>query len=227
MATDTVEAEAPTKTRRAPAKRSTSSSSSRGTGTAKRATASKSKSAGALDGKGVVIGAAAAGLAVGLAANVARKFAVQSPTLLSGDWDAALANEHALTLKVFDAIESTTEKNTTKRATLLMNLKHMLAKHDMQEANVIYPALREAGETDAADHLNTDHGYVKQYLFELTEMPKDSPLWIAKVRKFRADIEKHMQEEETQLFPSLKGKLSAERNKQLTKEMNKEGLKLA
>ena len=184
-------------------------------------------SAGVLDGRGAVIGAAAAGLAVGLAANVARKLVVQAPTALAGDWDQALATEHALALKVFDALEATTERNATKRATLLMNLKHMLSKHDMEEANVIYPALREAGETEAADHLNTDHGYVKQYLFELTEMPKDSPMWGAKLLKFRADIEKHMHEEETQLFPSLKAKLSPERNRQLTVAMNKEGLKLA
>jgi hemerythrin superfamily protein len=180
-----------------------------------------------LSGTGTVIAAGAAGLAVGLAANVARKLLVQSPTLLSGEWDQALANEHKLALKVFDAIEATTEKNTAKRAMLLANLKHMLAKHDLQEANVIYPAMREAGEVDSADHLNNDHGYIKQYLFELTEMPKDSPAWIAKVRQFRSDIERHMREEEDQLFPRLKSRFGAEKNKELTAQMNKEGLKLA
>ena len=66
-----------------------------------------------LNGTGALIAAGAAGLAVGLAANVARKFAVQAPTMLAGDWDEALKAEHQLTLKVFDVIEATTEKNTT------------------------------------------------------------------------------------------------------------------
>jgi len=180
-----------------------------------------------LNGTGKLIAAGAAGLAVGLAANVARKLAVQAPTMMAGEWDEALKAEHQLTLKVFDAIEATTEKNTTKRATLLMNLKHMLAKHAMEEENAVYPALRDAGEAEQADHLNNDHGYVKQYLYDLTMMPKDSPAWIAKVRQFRTDIEKHMQEEETDLFPRLKAKLSAEKNKALTAAMNKEGLKIA
>jgi len=180
-----------------------------------------------LNGTGKLIAAGAAGLAVGLAANVARKFAVQAPTMLAGEWDEALKAEHQLTLKVFDAIEATTEKNTTKRATLLMNLKHMLAKHAMEEENAVYPALRDAGEAESADHLNNDHGYVKQYLYDLTMMAKDSPAWIAKVRQFRTDIEKHMREEETDLFPRLKAKLSPERNKALTTAMNKEGLKIA
>jgi len=180
-----------------------------------------------LNGTGKLIAAGAAGLAVGLAANVARKLAVQSPTYFAGEWDEALKAEHAATLKVFDAIEATTEKNTTKRATLLMNLKHMLAKHAIEEENSVYPALRDAGEAEAADHLNNDHGYVKQYLYDLGIMPKDSPAWIAKLRQFRTDIEKHMREEEDDLFPRLKSKLTPERNKLLTTAMNKEGLKIA
>jgi len=180
-----------------------------------------------LSGRGAMLAAGAAGLAVGLAANVARKFAVQAPTLLAGDWDEALKAEHQLTLKVFDAIEATNETNTTKRATLLANLKHMLAKHALEEENVIYPALREAGETEAADRLNKDHGYVKQYLYELGELPKDSLAWIEKVRRFRTELEEHMREEERELFPELKAKLTPEKNKELTGLMNREGLKIA
>ncbi|WP_442680617.1 hemerythrin domain-containing protein [Sphingomonas sp. ASY06-1R] len=176
---------------------------------------------------GQMLAAGAAGLAVGLAANVARKLAVQSPTYFAGEWDEALKAEHELTLKVFDAIEATTESNTTKRSMLLANLKHMLAKHALEEENTVYPAMRDAGEAEAADHLNNDHGYVKQYLYDLTIMPKDSPAWIAKIRQFRADITKHMREEETTLFPMLKGKLTPEKNKELTAAMNKEGLKIA
>lgn len=192
-------------------------------GTARR----KTRPASASNGTGAVLAAGAAGLAVGLAASVARKLAVQAPTMLAGEWDEALTAEHQLTLKVFDAIEATTERNTTKRATLLMNLKHMLTKHALEEENAIYPALREIGETEAADHLNTEHGYVKQYLYELGELPKDSLAWIAKVRQFRADIERHMREEEDQLFPRLKSSLSPEKSKELTSLMNREGLKIA
>ena len=180
-----------------------------------------------LNGTGKLIAAGAAGIAVGLAANVARKLVVQAPTMMAGEWDEALKAEHEATRKVFDAIEATTEKNTTRRATLLMSLKHMLAKHAMEEENAVYPALRDAGDAESADHLNNDHGYIKQYLYDLTMMPKDSPAWIAKVRQFRTDIEKHMREEETDLFPRLKAKLKPEKNKALTMAMNKEGLKIA
>jgi hemerythrin superfamily protein len=176
---------------------------------------------------GALLGAAAAGVALGVVAMIGRKVAVQAPTVLAGDWDQALAAEHAATLKIFDALEATTTENTTKRAILLAQLKHALAKHALQEENAVYPALRDAGEVDAADGLNKDHGYVKQYLYELTNCPRDSERFLQIVRKFRGDLEKHIGEEENELFPSLKSKLSDEANKALTKAMNKEGFKLA
>jgi hemerythrin superfamily protein len=176
---------------------------------------------------GAMIGAAAAGVAVGLMANLGRKTAVQAPTFMAGEWDEALKAEHAATLKLFDALQATTEKNTTKRSMLLMQLKHALSKHALQEENAIYPALRDAGQKGEADHLNHDHGYVKQYLYDLENMPKESPAFLAKVAEFRAAIEEHVREEEDTIFPALKAKLSPEKNKALTALMNKEGFKLA
>ena len=114
-----------------------------------------------------------------------------------------------------------------KRNFLLMQLKHALGKHAMQEENAVYAALRNHDATDEADQLNGEHGYVKQYLYDLDMLPKTDPAWLPKVREFRAMIEKHMAEEEEQIFPRLRAKLSDEENKALTLAMNKEGLKLA
>lgn len=176
---------------------------------------------------GALWGAAAAGVAVGVAAMIGRKIAVQAPTMLAGDWDVALAAEHAAVIKLFDAIEATTNDNTSKRTILLMQLKHALAKHALQEENVIYPALRESGQTEAADNLNHDHGYVKQHLYELDNCPKNSDRFLTIARKFRSELEKHVREEEDQLFPGLKAQLDDATNKKLTFAMNKEGFKLA
>ncbi|HET9511161.1 MAG TPA: hemerythrin domain-containing protein [Sphingomonas sp.] len=176
---------------------------------------------------GKLAGAVVAGVALGMLAMIARKAAVQAPTYLAGDWDDALAAEHKAVLKLFDALEATGPDATIKRSILLTQMKHALAKHALEEENTIYPALREAGDVAGADELNAEHGYVKQYLYELDNMPNTGDAFLAKVRKFRADIEDHMREEEQSLFPALKAKLSPERNKQLTMAMNKEGFKLA
>lgn len=174
-----------------------------------------------------VAGAATAGVALGVLAMLGRKVAVQAPTYFAGDWDQALAAEHKAVLAEFDALEGTSEKDVAKRAVLLAQMKHALGKHALEEENVIYPALREIGEVEGADELNQEHGYVKQYLYELENLPNGSPEFLPKLRKFRDYIESHMREEEEELFPRLKARLDEARNAHLTKAMNKEGFKLA
>ena len=179
------------------------------------------------NGTGALFGAAAAGVAMGVAAMIGRKVAVQAPTRLAGDWDQALAAEHVATLKIFDALEATTVANTVKRSMLLMQLKHALSKHALQEESTVYPALRDAGEVEGADQLNHEQGYAKQHLYRLSNCPTDSIAFLDIVRKFRSDLVSHMRDEEDTLFPALKSKLSEAENKALTTAMNKEGFKLA
>lgn len=176
---------------------------------------------------GLIAGAGAAGALLGVLAMIGRKMVVQAPTYLAGDWDEALAAEHKATLAVFDLIQATPDTAKGKRSMLLANLKHMLAKHALEEENAVYPALRDAGMTAEADELNSEHGYVKQYLYELDNMSNDSPRFLETVAKFRGDIEEHMREEENDLFPRLKAQLGEEENKALTRAMNKEGFKIA
>lgn len=177
--------------------------------------------------RGAVIGAAAVGLAAGLAANLGRKVVVQSVSGLSGDWFDALKTEHAMALKIFDAIQATREDQKMKRSTLLMQLKHALGKHAFQEENVVYPALRDAGDKERADKLNHDHGYVKQYLYDLEMMAKDDPAWLGQVVEFRQLVERHVREEENEIYPAFRSRMSEEQNSRLSAAMNKEGFKLA
>lgn len=172
-------------------------------------------------------GAAAAGLAAGLAVNVGRKLMVQAASGVTGDWVDALATEHRMALAIFDKLEQTRDDQKMKRSTLLTQLKHALGKHAFEEENVVYPALRQHGDSEHADKLNHDHGYVKQYLYELENMAKDDPQWLSKVGEFRQMIEEHMREEENEVFPAFRAQLSDTENKKLTLMMNKEGFKVA
>ncbi len=176
---------------------------------------------------GVLVGAAMAGAAVGIAANVGRKLLVQLTSGATGDWYDALKTEHAMTLAIFDKIEATNDRQTMMRTHLLAKLKYALTKHALEEENVIYPALRQANSAYDADHLEEDHGYVKTYLYELETMPKASPDWLARVRDFRQMIQTHMTEEENEIFPKFREILSPEQNSRITAMMHKEGYKFA
>jgi hemerythrin superfamily protein len=176
---------------------------------------------------GMVLGAAVAGAAVGLAANVGRKLFVQLSAASAGDWFEELKAEHKATLALFDRIEATEDDETMTRSHLLSKLKYALTRHAHEEESVIYPALRQANLTHDADTLNAEHGYVKTYLYELETMADDNPEWLARVRDLRAMLEKHMRMEETDIFPAFRKTLSEDQNAKLTAMMNKEGFKMA
>ena len=203
-------------------KSGTSNSKQRATGT--RSSAERSAFFGG--NTGMLIGAAAAGVAFGIAANFGRKAIMQLPSV-AGSWDEALKHEHELTLALFDQLGATSDDAVATRTGLIKKLKYALTKHAVAEENVIYPALREAGEKAGADELNAEHGQVKDYLYQLENMAKDSPFFLAKVREFRALLEDHIREEEETLFPKLKAQLGEEKNKKLTYAMGKESLKMA
>lgn len=175
-----------------------------------------------------LLGALAAGAAIGLGANWARKFLQQKSEsmMAGGEWDQILALEHKATLAKFDLLLATDESDTAKRASLVKTIHYALNKHAHQEEQVVYPALRQANETVDADHLEHEHGYVKTYLYRLENMAKDSPEFLPTVREFRQLIAEHARMEEEQVYPRFKSALTPEQDKKISMLMNKEGMKM-
>ena len=202
-----------------------SSSSSRGSNRSNRS--SGERSAFSWGDSGALVGAAIAGAAIAVAANLGRKAAMQGMSAMAGDWDEVLAAEHDATLLVFDKLLATDETQTFKRTMLVKKLTHALDKHAHEEEHVVYPALRDANEAHDADVLEAEHGYVKTFLYDLNEMDKASPEFLPKVREFRQMIEAHARMEEEQVFPRFKQALTEAQNARITTLVNKEGFKMA
>ena len=176
---------------------------------------------------GALVGAAIAGAAIAVAANLGRKAVMQGMSAAAGDWDEVLAAEHDAALAIFDKLLATDGTQTFKRTMLVKKLTHALDKHAHEEEHVVYPALREANEAHDADLLEGEHGYVKTFLYDLNEMPKDSPDFLEKVREFRTMVEAHARMEEEQVYPRLKEGLTEDQNDRITSLVNKEGFKMA
>ena len=179
------------------------------------------------DNAGPVLGAALAGMAIGMFANYGRKAIMQGMESAAGDWDEILAAEHDAALMIFDRMLATDETQTFKRKMLLMKLTHALDKHAHQEEMVVYPALREANEHARADQLEHEHGHVKTFLYELGNMPADVGNWLEKVREFRAAVSSHAHMEEEQVFPAFKDGLTEEQNAKVTAMVNRDGFWMA
>jgi hemerythrin superfamily protein len=198
--------------------------------TSSRSSSSSSSERGAFswgENAGPVIAAALGGAAIGLAANFGRKAIIQGIEAQAGDWDEILAGEHDEALAIFDKMLATDETQTFKRKMLLMKLTYGLDKHAHAEEMVVYPALREANEAGDADGLESEHGYIKTFLYELNQMTPDSPDWLEKVREFRALVSEHAHMEEEQVFPRFKREMSGEQNDKITMLVNKDGFWMA
>jgi hemerythrin superfamily protein len=92
---------------------------------------------------------------------------------------------------------------------------------------VVYPALREANEAGDADGLESEHGYIKTFIYELSQMPADSPEWLEKVGEFRDLVSEHAHMEEEQVFPRFKREMSGEQNDKITMLVNRDGFWMA
>jgi hemerythrin superfamily protein len=207
---------------------SNSSTSSRGRSSSRSGDSNQSRSAFSWgEGAGPVIAAAIGGMAIGMAANYGRKALMQGMEATAGDWDEILAAEHDLALGIFDKMLATDQSQSFKRKMLLMKLTHALDKHAHQEEMVVYPALREANEAADADHLESEHGYIKTFIYELNKMGADAPNWLEKVREFRQLVSEHAHMEEEEVFPRFKQEMSEEQNAEVTSLVNRDGFWMA
>jgi hemerythrin superfamily protein len=179
------------------------------------------------EGAGPVIAAAIGGAAIGFAANYGRKALMQGMEAATGDWDEILATEHDMALATFDKMLATDQTQTFKRKMLFMKLCHALDKHAHEEEMVVYPALREANEAADADHLESEHGYIKTFIYELSEMGPDASSWLEKVRQFRQLVAEHAHMEEEQVFPKFKRDMDEEQNAHITSLVNRDGFWMA
>ena len=194
--------------------------------TSNRSTSGRSSTSSAFswgEGAGPIIAAAIGGAALGFAANFGRKAVMQGMASMAGDWDEILAAEHDAALALFDKMLATDESQTFKRRMLLTKLCHAIEKHAYEEEMVVYPALREANEAVSADQLEGEHGYIKTFIFELSEMGPDSPTWLEKVREFRDLVSRHAHMEEEQVFPAFKKSMTEEQTAHITSLVNRDG----
>ena len=170
--------------------------------------------------------AAATGVLTGLFLFPARKALVQAPTLGAKDWVSGLTAEHRLVQHAFRALLLTTPDEVLKRKLLLAKIAYALTKHGIEEENVIYPALFAVKPTEAK-RLSDDHVENKRALYLLRRMPATDPDWLPTAEAFSHHIDHHIHEEEDEIFPLLRGVLSAAENKTLGAMLNWEGFKAA
>jgi hemerythrin superfamily protein len=161
-----------------------------------------------------------------------------SPTTKSGrqDTDAIemLKGDHKAVkalFKKFAALKDDADEGSDEeKVAVVRQICDALTVHAEIEEEIFYPAVREAiDDEDLMDEALVEHAGAKELIAQLREMGPEDELYDAKVTVLGEQIDHHVEEEETDMFPKAKkakvdtdelGAAMAARRDELTAEMD-------
>jgi iron-sulfur cluster repair protein YtfE (RIC family) len=116
-----------------------------------------------------------------------------------------LKDDHDKVKKMLGELDGTTERALKTRPELLEKLKTSLTVHETIEEEILYPALREFSKTKAiALEGYEEHHVVDEIMAELEDTPAGDETWAAKFTVMKENLEHHIEEEETDMFPKAR-----------------------
>lgn len=175
----------------------------------------------------VLAGAAAVGVMAGVALSRSNRVLFRARSRLHGDWLGHLKAEHRVVKKLLKAMATAEFDDPPRRAALLEKVAELITRHAVEEENVVYPALSQTGEGREATGLVDDHAEIKTLLRELQTLAPEDPLWRDQAKALKKLFDKHVREEEDEIFPLLHEQLGETDNERLTKLVTREGVRLS
>jgi hemerythrin-like domain-containing protein len=134
-----------------------------------------------------------------------------------------LIADHRQILSVLDDMVSAPADSTMRRSRLFLTLKRKLAKHAMAEEDVVYPLLHsEPGREQESKQLYDDHAEMKILLFQMEELLKTGKDWSAEASSLRDTVRRHVEEEESDVFPQLRHSLTENRLPKVSGQIRRE-----
>jgi hemerythrin-like domain-containing protein len=117
-----------------------------------------------------------------------------------------LRDDHKAVKRLFRAFERLDDDDATGRRKLVDAMIRELSVHVYIEEQVFYPAVRASDEEAEDTILESleEHHVVKWILSELEDLAPDNEHFKAKVTVLIESVQHHADEEESELFPSVR-----------------------
>jgi len=119
-----------------------------------------------------------------------------------------LTEDHRKVEEMFEEYESTKDESDDEaKSALVATICLELTMHAAVEEEIFYPAARGALDEDDADMLDeaeVEHATVKILIADLADMQPSDALYDAKVKVLSEYVKHHVQEEEGEIFPSVR-----------------------
>jgi len=140
-----------------------------------------------------------------------------------------LKNDHDEVEDLFEQYEKSGDRAMAKKQELFLQIRDALTIHMDIEETIFYPAVKAIRDEEIKDEVreaDEEHHLVKILLGELSKMTPSDEQFDAKMTVLKENIEHHVEEEESELLPDAKKKLTDELLEQLGDEMEERKEKL-
>ena len=134
-----------------------------------------------------------------------------------------LKRQHRLVEKLFAQFEAT-EGDEQKRA-IFDEIADNLTVHTAIEERFFYPAVRAAKTEEQVEEAYDEHLDAKKIILDAMEHP-DAPGFDGKVAALKGAIEHHVEEEEEELFPTVRKLMTGEALEALAQLMEAEAARM-
>ena len=112
-----------------------------------------------------------------------------------------LETDHREVEDLFRKAEST---SGAAKQQVVTTIASELTIHAEVEEQIVYPAMREAGLNDLVDEAEQEHTKVKDLVAQLESMDATTDDVDSVLAELEADVEHHVQEEESEGFPTFR-----------------------
>ncbi len=133
---------------------------------------------------------------------------------------AHLEEDHKKVSAVFKDMCETSNRAVKTREDLCEQLTDLLTRHSELEKHILYPKLEAIKNThDITLEGYEEHKVIETLLEELGAMEADTDEWMAKLTVLQENVEHHVKEEESDMFPKARKALGKEEQEALCSEM--------
>ncbi|NIX95140.1 hemerythrin domain-containing protein [Pseudomonas fulva] len=134
-----------------------------------------------------------------------------------------LTQDHQLVKKLLEELSSTTERAVKKRADLLERIKQEVTIHTALEEEILYPAIKEAGgkeEEKMYYEAKEEHRTVDSLVLpDLEGTDTGTVEFAGRVKVMKELLEHHIEEEESELFPTARKLLGEQQLEEMGQAM--------
>lgn len=136
-----------------------------------------------------------------------------------------IKSDHRKVESLFSEMEKA--KSSKKMQELFEQIYTELTVHAKVEELTLYPSMRNYDEThDMVDEAEEEHTEAKVLLEELKSMNPGEPDFKAKIEELKEAVQHHVEEEESEILPSVIDSMDEQEMKELAKEFKSAKSKL-